>query len=511
MSETRSRATTPLMTSREDKGRESARVGRIGQTAVKAWCDEADLLANAPAEDLGGWDYIVQILASPKSPDALRHICMVQVKTTRDATSAHVSLSNCFRMMTPTPAFIVFVKLGGDNRPKDAFVMPFTSDRAARAIAKWGELTAEQRERAGKHQVSFIPLDHERISLKGESLRSALVTHIGDDIDNYSTEKSNWVRELRDRHTSATLLLTGRPDDVWPKIADLLVGDTTSLKVDGLELANVEYGVIGDVKHLREAGEVQVQSLRPQAQKRVRVYNESRSVDISAECSVYSTAAAANVPEEYERIRFKSPVLRAETSRTSDTTVKLTFAPCLPPDRDPVLSELWDSSRICEMLSNHAEDPVWIDIAGLLKRRLENVRCPNANGELVHALAVVLRHFGLPDDTIVPVGVFDEVELVGLMRAAITKSRTGDISFTMTTPPANQPSGRFAMWAPLKLAGRVVIMGIGLVGEIRRRGTRVTFKNPEVRELRRFNLPDEDAALIDWDEELRECGRMLAR
>ncbi|HDV6328583.1 TPA: hypothetical protein RJR39_004702 [Burkholderia cenocepacia] len=177
-------------------------LGEKGEQRFGEMCAEAGLICNKAGRDRAGWDFVVNFSMPGDGPLDKRAgalSCYVQVKTILDGTrAAKLKLNMAERLAKELkPTFIVVFKVDSRKNFTGIFLIHVADNRLG-AILK--RLREEQKNdpacQLHKKSISFVPTESEGIDLDGDSLRSALLRHIGGNLSGYMAKKQVGLSRL---------------------------------------------------------------------------------------------------------------------------------------------------------------------------------------------------------------------------------------------------------------------------------------------------------------------------
>lgn len=379
-------------------------VGTMGELRLQQWCAEISVPCNKALQDLGGWDYLLELepraVTEPNVPLDLRpsgRSCLVQVKSTdRRSGRASIKLSNWRRLATsPLPSFFLVLEFDGRSHPARAYLVHVWRTQISKVLKRLRRLSADEpRVDIRSRKVVLKWSDAERLpSPTALALLEALTAAIGPDPVQYGAEK----RELLDQlgyegdtgHFKVTVRIPKDRETSWHDLfTDLQLGLVEELETTGGAFWDRRFGIqiTEPQKVFNTVGKLVARKDAP-LRGPLEFRSGTRRVRVEADILVASLTGATPKAFDHLKIRIRLPFLDLVTA-PRDPGCQISWR-WPPSDAITPLSELVSLARVLDFLSHSAqggECEVWLLEKHLAAMSVPEVALPAEHAEMVQSV-----------------------------------------------------------------------------------------------------------------------------
>lgn len=472
----RPRVFSPVMAKRN--------LGKMGESEFRLWCSQVDLAANAPDEDAGGWDYIVQA-KTPVIPPELKSLdrlvlpptFLVQVKASDSRASRPIALSNWLKLINPSlPAFVLLLNYDRGEHAKEACLIHVGEELIEGVLKRLRKLRCAEAGRLHKHSL-YVPWQSESTlpTLNGAALLSRVQDHIGTDPNVYWEQKKRWYLEAGDRHYRARLVMTGDDDAAAEdQLVDFALGLRKGLPSTLTSFEEVRFGIPIPQKSCPLEVEITTSNL-PHLAGNCELSDESGRSRTNLPCKLYHPRSLFPFISA-DRLRYRVATTGMDIILGTDMTTGLAHVHPLPAHEQRTVREWGRLFRFVNMFAGaeppmrmtlHLQDAcVETQIDGRGPLQFEPMYREAANAAL--AAEKALQALGLDTDRMV--SCFELREHSERLQQAASLLTAEESKFEVVGKvEASTPDGRLVaapMLAAFSIGRLLVVAGVSLQGQI---------------------------------------------
>ena len=271
-------------------------LGTLGEKAFTSWCTEGEITATRPDIDHHGWDYYLEFHSENNNEHSLDMQpapleCKVQIKST-DGESKEVQfwLSNLHRLIkTPMPVFVCFIEFNGNNKPESAYLVHLGEDIIRHTLKRLRKADIlGKKDKIHEEKITIKYDDSHKIdSLDGISLRKAILSHIKNGLEEYTSHKDELVKSLGFEDGSVHITFETQDFD---SLNDVFLGIKPEVSIVNLIASNYRFG-IKDLHPLYELekSKLSIPDLPVFAEGEIIFKEHLLSRGISFPCKVYDS------------------------------------------------------------------------------------------------------------------------------------------------------------------------------------------------------------------------------
>jgi len=300
-----------------------ADLGGIGEATLLAWAHEVGISPNKANHDVKGWDFLLVlpkggadvVAVSPLDLEPPELTCLVQVKTTRDASkSIGVKLSNWQRLATsPLPTFFLVLEVNSANKPHRAFLVHVGEEWIARVLKRLRQAKPNERDNLHRRSLALALKAGETLpSLDGHALLGALRVSIGANAYDYFSIKRRWLDTVGYEHGRFDVRLTfgsAASDDLYETMADFAIGRLKRMPLKRYRVRDIRFGVPTSVKDVQSPQEMflELPEIPPRMDVTLEASDDKGIEVVSIDCKAYpATTLFPFLPPKYRKVALKA-------------------------------------------------------------------------------------------------------------------------------------------------------------------------------------------------------------
>ena len=289
-------------------------LGSLGQFIFGAWCSSVGLTANGSQIDKTGWDFFVEFPLKqedklPKDMLPAPRECKIQVKSTdKRERKLSITVSNLNRLVkAQMPTFFCFIEFDGKNEAQSAYLVHVGREIIEKTLKRIRELENKGYEnKLNKHKITIHYGNNDRLAdTTGESLKSAIESHIPNGIEKYIGYKNELVNTLGFENGIGQFNFMVSGNDPIRDMVDLTLGIRQEINIDNCISYHSRFEILSNNPfHNSEKAILSIQPKPINAILKFKEYEFSPSVSFNAK--FYNSPLNRFFPEEYVKCRIES-------------------------------------------------------------------------------------------------------------------------------------------------------------------------------------------------------------
>jgi hypothetical protein len=288
--------------------RDQDRLGRRGQTIVKGWLEESDVLPQTPEHDRLGWDFFAEFqpvrisgVALDEQDDLKK--ALIQVKATTSTQNSVRGKLSAFKALVDSdlPAFVVVLNLANGKEVRSAHLLHIGEDEIDAVLKKVREVEATGRTVLHRTKISLTLRAAPKIEPDGSNLAEEILGFIGPKTADYISKKAAYRRTCGYEEGSHTATINWTSSTGGKELVDLMLGYIPELKLNKFEVEKKRFGIAlkGQAK-LMTGGTLRVE---PKPNSRVTLLIRNQDARASLEFDVFSPIPHVPTALSYGRLK----------------------------------------------------------------------------------------------------------------------------------------------------------------------------------------------------------------
>jgi len=349
------------------------KIGQMGESIFKFWCDSVGLTANSSLIDETGWDFFVEfpcdsnsVLPRDMLPTPIE--CKIQVKSTDHKRKGEpIKLSNMERLIKEQiPAFFCFIEFDGKNEPQAVYLVHVDKNIIEKTLKIIRKLDKEgEKDRLNKHTTTIEYTDSNRLQeITGESLKRAIEQHIPGTLKEYISDKNKLLDTLGFEDGKGEFTFTMSGSDPVGEMVDLSLGLRQEVYIDKSIGSHKRFKILSENQILSSEGAILRIEAKPEpAIIKFKEHKFSPGIQLSAD--LYLSPFNQFLPEKYLKFRVKSTMFELIFEPFNG---KLKYSFHFPDERRNYLNELKSHLKVFSLLKKVSHSLV-LEVSDKAKKR----------------------------------------------------------------------------------------------------------------------------------------------
>ena len=223
-------------------------LGTMGESTFSLLCADAGMTANGSKIDKMSWDFIVEMPASANVSAALLHQSPVSMKVQVKATDGNsrkvdVKLSNLRLMVTSLqPNFFCFIEFDSETHAKQVFIRHVDNELVTMTLKRIREIDQNEDDNALNKRTMSISFDDANLlqNCDGVTLKNTLMSHIGDNIADYTLSKQKYLESTG--YEDGSFNIRFQTDDIQA-FSNMSLGIVSQVPVKNVKQTDLRFGI----------------------------------------------------------------------------------------------------------------------------------------------------------------------------------------------------------------------------------------------------------------------------
>lgn len=290
-------------------------LGKMGEDIFSFWCNSVGLVINKSQQnDKTGWDYYVEFpfennLNSPLDMQKPPPECKVQVKSTdKRYKRLSIKLSNLHCLITAQmPALFIFIEFDGFDSARSAYLVHVDEEIIKKVLKRLREIDVYGKFHHPNKRTITIHYDksHKLDVLNGESLKAAILSHIGNDFEGYVKRKMEFLKSTGFEDGFGQISFTTIGEENLKKLIDVSLGIEREVDVNNVRGTHCRFGISSKPFVISENARVRMVDLKPIAFGSIRFKETRFSPSITFPCKIYNSPFNAKAPKDLVKLRVE--------------------------------------------------------------------------------------------------------------------------------------------------------------------------------------------------------------
>jgi len=290
-------------------------LGLMGESTFSLWCGDVGLIPNGSRVDKTGWDFYVEF---PFDPDPKLPVdmqgppteCKVQVKATdKKNRKLQIKLSNLRRLiMAPLPTFILFMEFESTDSVKSAFLVHVDNELIDKVLTRLRFLEQKENKTDFNKRTILIKYDESNKleTNDGEGLRVSILKNIPNGLDQYVSDKSNYLQSTGFENGFATINFKTTGISSLKDLIDVSIGKKEHAEVEGFTGHHVRFGISDKRPFVDcETGKISMPDIKPNSKGIIRFRDNKLSPSVSFEVNLYISPLNIMLDESLKTMRVE--------------------------------------------------------------------------------------------------------------------------------------------------------------------------------------------------------------
>jgi hypothetical protein len=334
-------------------------LGRLGESVFSQWCASAGLTANGSDVDKTGWDFLVEFDYHSKPSLELSTVheaafeCKVQVKATdKQARKLSIKLSNLKRLVTAAmPAFVVFIEFDGKESPQRAFLVHVDEAMSLDILRRLHDAEHNGETHLLHRKTTTVKYDETHLldSPSGESLKAAMLGHMGPNMSTYVAKKNAHLNAAGFDEGFAQLTISAMGTEKISKLVDMSLGLAVDAEISSMVAVKQRFGKKNPIPFVNEENvKLGMPNLKPNFEGLIKFKADKLGPSLTFPAKLYFSPFNAMVPESMRRGRIAVEFFDLVFNPfTNESTYTFSFD-----GKSLSLPMLRDGLKLMKMLSN---------------------------------------------------------------------------------------------------------------------------------------------------------------